>query len=212
MVCFCPSPRDIFSLLFRERGRGREREKTSEWERNINWVPSGMRINQGLNPHQGVSSGIKPATFLSMGTILQPTEPYWPGWKIVCFYWLCHSPLSSPRYIIPKEPLFAAMGTHFSLRGEITWRFTAPGNDLLFYVKDALVRRGTDLSKERKRTRALRLPHVRVWALSEHSSTFLLHMSDSHEIFKGSQVTNIFPKWRSYPILSQIVVSLWWCL
>lgn len=81
-------------------------------------------------------------------------------WKPVWSPFLRCSPSSDHRTHSPpppsphrpqtslKSPLSPSEHTLIS-EGTVTWRFTATGGELLFYVKEALVRRGTDLSEEK---------------------------------------------------------------
>ena len=75
---FLSSPKGVFSITLREKGREREKHQC-ERETSIGCLPympgwGGWTHNPGMFPDHELN----PQRF-SYGTILQPAEPHWPG-------------------------------------------------------------------------------------------------------------------------------------
>ena len=78
---------DIFSLLL-EIKEGREREALM-WERNMDWLPPVSTLTEDQTCKPGMcpdlASNLQTCTLSVYGTMLQPTEPHWPGQDVEIF-------------------------------------------------------------------------------------------------------------------------------
>ena len=76
----------IYFIVIQERG-GREREgETSMGERNTHWLPPAHTLTRDRACNLGMCPGgeLNRQSF-SYGTVLQPTEPCWPGPYCILF-------------------------------------------------------------------------------------------------------------------------------
>ena len=87
---FFKKKKDFIYLFILERGRGREKgRETSEWERNIDWLPSAHAPTGDRTRNPGTCPDWKlNLRHFALRDDIQPTEAHWPGPIFKIFMWI----------------------------------------------------------------------------------------------------------------------------